>query len=718
MITRKKKEWDLKSYLELLDFDLKNACFEIRTLDLPRISLGFFDDISKACEEIKRYDTFANVYVAPNPRKRENFLVDNKMKLGIEGGKSEDVQKVKWFLIDIDTTKKNCLEKEAMCTDEEIEKSKKVCDTVVDFLKQRNIDPIIAFSGNGWHLMIKTIDYDNSIQESYKVILNFLKNLFHNDFCEVDLKVSDPSRIWKCYYTQARKGKNTIERPYRYAKLIYVPEKIKEIDVIEKFKEILGQQKLTQTLVKQTDMEYALFDATIKEFKKADMYIKDEGHGMHSVKCPWASLHSVDTGIKQTVIYEPNQKNLSLGLGFCCQHGNHSGEGEKKTKDVLAFFKISKRDIEKQQDLIAKKQKIEKYIQVLERNSQSIDPDVENLVREKDFACHGEVIMLFASDGVGKTWAALDIARGFSTNSTFWFNRFTPRKAVKVFYFNADKQRKTFQQKYIYRFFKSLENKENLEFNHKGSFQKECKKSNLEPFDLSLSHPLSQLLFEEYISRKKFKVIIFDSLYASSGDDFNAGEVTKMMKVITYLKSLAENLDVFIIILHHNNKTPTTKFKKIEQSQDSYAGSKQLGAQVSYTFGLERIDTDQNSKIVQIKLTKEGTLSFFKPLEFEIKNIEDNKNPLQNFVELREYDINKVETDKLLERKKLVFDIIKKFLETPSVYWITMEELKRKTNQKCTTSELNECLDALQNDLIVCQPIGKTTRYQLKGETK
>ena len=87
--------------------------------------------------------------------------------------------------------------------------------------------PIIADSGNGWHLLF-AIDLPND-DPSHRLIRDFLNALskrFSDNQVAVDISVHNASRITKLYGTLARKGENRKDRPHRPSKLVSVPEDI------------------------------------------------------------------------------------------------------------------------------------------------------------------------------------------------------------------------------------------------------------------------------------------------------------------------------------------------------------------------------------------------------------------------------------------------------------------------------------------------------------
>jgi hypothetical protein len=728
MICRKSKNWTLVDYLQMLDFDLTNSCFEIRTISLDKkIKVGFFNDLNAAQKEIERYNTFSNLYVAPNPRKLEcpdilDFKISNKIEYVPSGGagKTTSVKSVRWFLIDIDTTKK-ITEKECMATQEEVDSSKKVCDDVVKYLKERNIDPIVAFSGNGWHLMVKTIDYEITIQESFKNLLNYLKNLFHCDAADIDIKMSDPVRIWKCYGTQAMKGENTPERPYRYAELKYVPDKIIPIDIIKIFeKELQNKQKVQSESL--TNSSWALFNATLEAFKNSNLYIKNENNGMHSVICPWASQHSSNTGTKQTVLYEPNEKNLKLGLGFNCQHSSH---GEKKSKDVLEYFNIDSKAIQKQVLEIEKQKELELDYKALVINRETFDKDVQGLVEEKDFACQTEVMMVFAQDSCGKTLLLLEMAYGFATGNPFWGGSYHPLKPTKVLFLNTDKSNKCFNNRYMRKMFGVVPPNPsvhpNLHVIHKMNYkadQLKVGKDKSKIKDLTLD--LSRESLEYYIKKEQIEVFIVDGLSSAAGRMFNANENKSCIALSDLLNELSVTCNVFTAFSHHSNKLGRPPSgKSISLEQDDFQGGRQLSAQINYSLGIQR--KDKALKINTISLMKEGSLAFFKTFDFKINNNQEHTKVWIEYLKLlSDEEEKKLELEKIMKEKNEIINAMNSFfLRYPNEGWVALKEIRERLKiQELKPIQIKVYLDQLITENLVVSSGGRLEKYAFTESCK
>ena len=83
--------------------------------------------------------------------------------------------------------------------------------------------PILADSGNGWHLLYRI---DQPVDDGGLVerCLKALDQRFSDSQVKIDTTVHNPARITKCYGTWARKGDSTPTRPHRQSRILEVPD--------------------------------------------------------------------------------------------------------------------------------------------------------------------------------------------------------------------------------------------------------------------------------------------------------------------------------------------------------------------------------------------------------------------------------------------------------------------------------------------------------------
>ncbi len=70
------------------------------------------------------------------------------------------------------------------------------------------------------------------------------------------------------------------------------------------------------------------------EFHSRGWYLRDLGGGKHAVVCPWADEHSGQSGLTETVLFDP--QGVDTLYGFKCQHAHCLG---RSIRDVWDLFK-------------------------------------------------------------------------------------------------------------------------------------------------------------------------------------------------------------------------------------------------------------------------------------------------------------------------------------------------------------------------------------------
>lgn len=209
-----------------------SAPVEIRIFKDGSTYSGYFTDVEQVIEQVAPFEG-CNIYATVNP------CLDACMSR-IQGGKitkigknattsGKDIEYREYILIDIDPDRPA----DTNATDAEKAKAHEVAGAVYRYLKNEGFaDPIIADSGNGYHLYYR-IKLDNSDSSTglVKTFLKVLDNYFSLPEAHIDTQVSDPNRIAKVIGTISAKGRNTKDRPQRESKLLYVPDNIMQTDV-------------------------------------------------------------------------------------------------------------------------------------------------------------------------------------------------------------------------------------------------------------------------------------------------------------------------------------------------------------------------------------------------------------------------------------------------------------------------------------------------------
>ena len=150
-----------------------------------------------------------------------------------EGAKRGDIESYQWLFLDIDTVRPD--KSQSNATEAEKQASWEVTKKIMLWLHSEHSfpDPVVADSGNGWHMYYKLDSLPNT-ESNQRLVTDCLKAIkfqFREYACiaEVDVSTGDPEQLTKAYGTLARKGPHSLERPWRQCKLIAVPDNIEPV---------------------------------------------------------------------------------------------------------------------------------------------------------------------------------------------------------------------------------------------------------------------------------------------------------------------------------------------------------------------------------------------------------------------------------------------------------------------------------------------------------
>ena len=150
-----------------------------------------------------------------------------------------DIVKRTWILIDCDPVRVAGVS----ATDAEKALAKaKMLETYTYLNAQGFYNPVIADSGNGYHLLYRVEIYnDDDRKVLIKTFLTALDMMFSDEHVTIDTAVFNAARITKLYGTMAQKGENTADRPHRMSRILRVPDEIKKtsIELIQKIADIV-----------------------------------------------------------------------------------------------------------------------------------------------------------------------------------------------------------------------------------------------------------------------------------------------------------------------------------------------------------------------------------------------------------------------------------------------------------------------------------------------
>ena len=220
--------------LELLHGD-NSEIFEVRILvagpdpNKKQTFSGYFNDVETAYKALCEFDpSWSGAYCTLHAVSPELFNKSpNQIKRAYRGETTPDesITRRRWIALDFDPLR---WPKTQPSTAEERDYAVETARNVARFCQFRGMpEPILADSGNGAHLLWKCDIPANS--DIHKRMLIEIASKFNSDRMDCDLTIANPSRIWKIYGTLARKGESTPERPFRYSRILYVPEEIEVI---------------------------------------------------------------------------------------------------------------------------------------------------------------------------------------------------------------------------------------------------------------------------------------------------------------------------------------------------------------------------------------------------------------------------------------------------------------------------------------------------------
>lgn len=250
--------------LRLLHGD-NNGIFEIRILTPGKepgkknTYTGYFDNVEAAYSALSDFKISWNAaYVTLHEVSRSLFdRAPNKIIRALRGDSTgdNDIVRRRWVVLDFDPIRNPAVQPS---TKEEKDLAIDAARRVASFCSFRGMpDPILADSGNGAHLLWRCDLPANS--EIHKRFLIEIASKFNSPAVSVDLTIANASRIWKIYGTLSRKGEATQERPFRYAKIIHIPDEIEKVsDKSFKWLPVSGNE--SKVLIYHSD-------GTVKEYK-------------------------------------------------------------------------------------------------------------------------------------------------------------------------------------------------------------------------------------------------------------------------------------------------------------------------------------------------------------------------------------------------------------------------------------------------------------------
>lgn len=326
-------ENEIRKAISVIKKDSVTGIYEIRIAQSnhKNPTVGYFSDVDVMLSKLKRQDLRnKNVYIVLNEIDRACYAktARDEFIVGASGTGDKDIIGRWWLLVDIDPIRPT----DTSSSNASVEKAKNKAEKVHDFLKQQGFpEPLIGFSGNGYHLVyricMKNTPDNNDV---IKRFLNTLNILFTDTDNKIDTANFNASRVCKLYGTLAQKGSDTPEYPHRMSYIISIPQELSPVSIeyIDKVNSIIPDKPDTpQRYNNYNGNQFDLVEWMNKYGLRYREYDTGDGTRFILDHCPFNADHKG----KDAMIF----RGRNGAIGFHCFHDSCQG---KTWKDVRVLF--------------------------------------------------------------------------------------------------------------------------------------------------------------------------------------------------------------------------------------------------------------------------------------------------------------------------------------------------------------------------------------------
>lgn len=243
-----------------------------------------------------------------------------------------DITRRRFVMIDLDPNRAAGIS----ASDEEFEKAHLKCVAIYRYLMQQGFnEPIITQSGNGWHCYLPcNMPNDDEHTELVKRFLQSLSKLFSDGDVEIDEKVFNPARIDKLIGTWAKKGADSVDRKWRIARIVKVPQDLSPNDdsLFRKIADLLPKEETKPTTYRGNNYQQPFnLKAWLDEHGIKYREKSNGGSTMYELEaCPWIESHS-DRKKWDSALFVDGQGKIT----FNCTHSHCK---DKRWQDVRLFY--------------------------------------------------------------------------------------------------------------------------------------------------------------------------------------------------------------------------------------------------------------------------------------------------------------------------------------------------------------------------------------------
>lgn len=302
---------------------------EIRVLDGKRTLSGYYDNADNVVSAIASVQS-GGIYSCLNAIKKGCYSRSQSGKLLMSPKSTtndNDIEGRRWILVDLDPKRPS----DTNSTDAEKAAARQVMTKVGIFLRDQGFEsPIVADSGNGWHLYYRiSLANTDDMAQLVKDFLQVLDMLFSDDTTDIDTSVFNASRIVKVIGTRSNKGADTPERPQRMSGFVKIPHEVKPTDIayIRKVADMLPKREapsMANNFNERFDLDGFITQHGIQVEKRSTF---KGGTKLILHECPFDSNHKApDAAIFQM---------LDGSFGFKCLHNSCS---HRTWRDFRLFY--------------------------------------------------------------------------------------------------------------------------------------------------------------------------------------------------------------------------------------------------------------------------------------------------------------------------------------------------------------------------------------------
>lgn len=557
---------------------------EIRILGGGKTFSGYFTDCETMLNQLRAYDGFG-IYATINEIK-ESCYGRTQHDIIVSRPKSttndSDIENRRIILLDFDPERPS----DTNSSNEELMYAKMKMRAVYRFLRDQGFSlPIVAMSGNGYHLYYK-IEMANT-DGNKDIIQNFLHALdmmFSDEHVKVDVSVFNASRIAKVIGTTSSKGTNTPERPQRLSKFIHIPEcfNVTQSEYICKIADMIPKVEAPSRFNNYSNERFDIDDFISRHGIKIQKKVRyNNGFKYILDECPFDSNHKAP----DSAIFVMDNG----AIGFRCLHAscNHYNWRDVRLKYEPDAY--NKRDYDEYRYKKNYYGRIEpKPFEPIKEDERGkvwlemgdikwVDPSmlvsipsgILDLDRKMMGFTLGDVTVLSGISGSGKTtlldfFALNAVQRGFPTAAfsaelqdfrfQSWLDQMAAGKA----------------------FVKQKAGYENLFYcpNNIADKIHEWLKEKLFLYNNNYGTNWQKLLdkIKEVVKEKQVKLVLIDNLMTLDLDDYEGDENKKQKRFINSVKELAKQENIHVIIVCHPRKEHSYQLLR----KESIAGTADL----------------------------------------------------------------------------------------------------------------------------------------------